>query len=74
METTPDEIILNCKKAEKGDQGRYNVTLRNPKGIDSANINVVVKDKPGSPEGPLKVSDITPEGCKLAWEPPLVSS
>lgn len=27
-------------------------------------------DKPSIPEGPLKVSDIHAEGCKLNWKPP----
>lgn len=29
------------------------------------------KDRPGKPEGPLKVSDVTKETCVLAWKPPL---
>ena len=28
-------------------------------------------DKPGKPEGPLKISDVHKEGCKLKWKPPL---
>lgn len=27
-------------------------------------------DKPSPPQGPLKISDVTAEGCKLAWKPP----
>lgn len=30
----------------------------------------IFTDKPGSPEGPLEVSDIHKEGCKLKWEKP----
>ena len=26
--------------------------------------------KPSAPEGPLEVSDVTKEGCKLNWKPP----
>ncbi|XP_066902673.1 immunoglobulin-like and fibronectin type III domain-containing protein 1, partial [Halyomorpha halys] len=26
--------------------------------------------KPSKPEGPLKVSDVTKNGCKLSWKPP----
>jgi len=65
-------VVLVCRAAQKGDQGRYNVTLKNPKGSDTAHINLVILDKPGSPEGPLEVSKVTADGCKLAWSPPKV--
>lgn len=31
---------------------------------------MTVLDKPGKPEGPLKISDIHKEGCSLKWNPP----
>lgn len=31
----------------------------------------LISDKPGKPEGPLKISDIHKEGCSLKWNPPL---
>ena len=27
-------------------------------------------DKPGPPEGPLDVTDVSPETCSLVWRPP----
>lgn len=27
-------------------------------------------DRPGKPEGPLEISDIHKEGCKLKWDKP----
>ena len=74
VEVLDGEVVLTCKSAVKDDDGRYSVTLKNPKGSDSANMNVRVLDKPGAPEGPLAVSKITPEGCKLAWNPPKVGT
>ena len=62
-----------CRSAEKGDEGNYTVTLKNPKGSDTARVHLIVLDRPGAPEGPLEVSKITPESCKLAWNPPKVS-
>ena len=29
------------------------------------------QDRPTTPEGPIKVSDVTKDGCLLAWKPPL---
>ena len=72
FELVGDEVILVCRAAEKADQGRYSITLKNPVGSDTAHVNLIVLDKPGAPEGPLEVSDITPESCKLAWKPPTV--
>ena len=73
IEQLDDEFVLICKAAEKGDQGRYAITLRNPKGSDTAHVNLIVLDKPAAPEGPLEASKITPDSCKLAWNPPKVS-
>lgn len=66
-------MVLVCKSAVKDDQGRYTVVLKNPKGSDTAYVNVTVNDKPGAPEGPLAVSKITPESCKLEWKAPKVA-
>jgi len=30
----------------------------------------VLSDKPSPPGGPLKVTDVHAEGCKLNWNPP----
>lgn len=73
LEVHDDEVVLICRAAQKDDQGRYNVTLKNPKGSDTVHVNVVVLDKPGMPEGPLAVSKITPDSCTLDWKPPKVS-
>lgn len=41
--------------------------------MNSSNYNklIVLSDKPMPPQGPLEVSDITPETCCLTWKPPL---
>jgi hypothetical protein len=31
---------------------------------------ICLSDKPLPPQGPLDVSDITPETCSLSWKPP----
>jgi hypothetical protein len=73
FEQLDGEVVLVCRAAVKGDQGNYSVTLKNPKGSDTARVNVIVLDKPGAPEGPLEVTKVTADGCKLAWNPPKVS-
>lgn len=72
FELLENEIVLTCRAAERADEGPYSITLRNPKGSDTARIKLTVLDKPGTPEGPLEVSKITPDSCSLAWKPPMV--
>ncbi|KAH3877136.1 hypothetical protein DPMN_000993, partial [Dreissena polymorpha] len=68
---TDDACTLEIPKAERGDTGKYTVTVENENGTDSAEIPVIVLDKPGPPEGPLQVSDVFADSCKLSWKPPL---
>lgn len=34
-------------------------------------IFFLFKDKPLPPQGPIDVTDLTPETCLLSWKPPL---
>ncbi|CAG5133824.1 unnamed protein product, partial [Candidula unifasciata] len=70
FEIKPDSITLKCKSAELKDAGKYSLILTNEKGSDSIAMNVIVVDAPGQPEGPLEVSDVTPESMTLSWNPP----
>ncbi|XP_021346443.1 twitchin-like isoform X8 [Mizuhopecten yessoensis] len=65
-----DSAKLNVPKAERGDTGKYTVTVSNESGTHSADIPVVVLDAPGAPEGPLDVSDVFAESCLLSWKKP----
>lgn len=58
------------KKAKRSDTGNYTIYLTNDVGTDSATCRVLVVDKPSPPQGPLDVSDITPETCTISWKPP----
>ncbi|UYV79450.1 unc-22 [Cordylochernes scorpioides] len=70
VETEPYRTRLMLHSATRADCGVYRITAENNSGKDEAAVNLVVLDKPSSPEGPLTVSDVTAEGCKLAWNPP----
>lgn len=61
---------LTIRPVRRGDTGDYTVTASNTSGRDTVTINVVVTDKPTPPEGPLQVSDVHKEGCKLKWKRP----
>lgn len=54
-----DSVDYNTKlvirPVHRGDSGEYTVTASNSSGKDTVTVNVVVTDKPTSPEGPLQV-------------------
>ncbi|KAI5639981.1 immunoglobulin i-set domain-containing protein [Phthorimaea operculella] len=58
------------QKCTREDKGTYVVLAKNDSGTDSVEIEVAVVSKPSKPKGPLKVSDVKADGCKLKWEPP----
>lgn len=58
------------QKLKRDDTGVYVVTARNEHGVDTVEVEVNVIGKPAKPKGPLKVSDVTAEGCTLKWDAP----
>uniref|UniRef100_A0A1I7VVS1 non-specific serine/threonine protein kinase n=1 Tax=Loa loa TaxID=7209 RepID=A0A1I7VVS1_LOALO len=71
------EIITKDKTSEimipssvRGDTGTYTIQVENEHGKDKASCIVTVLDVPGTPEGPVKINDITKERCTLTWKPP----
>ncbi|XP_023314705.1 twitchin isoform X11 [Trichogramma pretiosum] len=62
---------LTVRMATRAESGKYQIIAENINGKDVAYVKVTVMDKPGMPEGPIRVSDITADGCRLSWKPPL---
>ncbi|VDK40424.1 unnamed protein product, partial [Cylicostephanus goldi] len=58
------------KRALRSDTGTYKITAKNINGEDTAEVKVTVLDHPGTPHGPLDISNVTKEGCDLAWKAP----
>lgn len=71
MDTGSSSTIFVNKSAKRSDIGKYTVKLTNTEGADSGSCKVNVVDRPSPPQGPLEVSDITPDTCSLAWRPPM---
>lgn len=59
-----------CKRALRGDTGTYVIKAENENGKDEAEVKVTVVDHPDSPRGPLDVTNVTKDGCDLAWKEP----
>merc|ERR1719412_2415488 len=55
--------------ARRDDTGVYTFRCENEHGNDHADVDVLVKDIPSKPRGPLKIDDIFGEGCTVEWGP-----
>ncbi|KAI8488689.1 Titin-like, partial [Branchiostoma belcheri] len=62
--------MLNIRQVIKADGGKYSVQVSNPAGSQTADINVKIIGRPGPPNGPVVIEDVTPESCVLNWKPP----
>uniref|UniRef100_A0A803Y085 Titin n=1 Tax=Meleagris gallopavo TaxID=9103 RepID=A0A803Y085_MELGA len=71
IKTADFSTVLINKDSSRRDGGAYTLTATNPGGFAKHIFNVKVLDRPGPPEGPLAVSEVTAEKCVLSWLPPL---
>ena len=66
----PYRTIFYVDESTRKDDGIYLITAVNIHGKDAAEVRVNVIGRPGAPEGPIEVSGVHKNGCKLAWKPP----
>ena len=59
--------IRNCVRKQTG---MYVIRATNEHGKDEAEVEFVILGPPGPPEGPLEVTGVHKEGCKIKWKPP----
>lgn len=69
-ETTSDQTRLHIGSSVRKDSGKYTITAKNDYGKDSADIEVIVVDKPGIPKGPLQYTSVNQDSISLTWNPP----
>lgn len=69
--TTNSETVFVNKSAKRSETGVYTIHLTNSEGTDSATCRVLVVDRPLAPQGPLDVTDVTPDTCTISWKSPL---
>lgn len=77
--TSNDEITIDSSdyktkffisKAKRKQSGKYTIVAKNEVGEDTADLEINILGKPGTPKGPLEVSDVHKHGCKLKWKKP----
>uniref|UniRef100_A0A8C5AQK8 Titin n=1 Tax=Gadus morhua TaxID=8049 RepID=A0A8C5AQK8_GADMO len=64
---TASKILI--KEAGREHVGKYEITLANTGGTVSADIGIIVLDKPGPPKA-FKVDAVTSDSITVSWSPP----
>eukprot|EP00061_Rhincodon_typus_P018657 g47915.t1 len=62
--------VLTHKDSVRRDGGAYMLTASNSGGTAKHVFNVKILDRPGPPEAPIIISDVTAEKCVISWLPP----
>lgn len=70
MGTTTEETRFRVENSTRDDAGFYTIKASNEFGKDSADIEVIVVDRPGIPTGPLEYKLMSPDTLGLEWQPP----
>ncbi|XP_023117895.2 titin-like [Amphiprion ocellaris] len=71
LKNTLTHTTLTVRDCTRVDGGHYILSLSNIGGTTSIPVNVKVLDKPGPPDGPLRVKVVSGEKCNLHWNPPI---
>lgn len=71
VKNTLTHTTLTVRDCTRVDGGRFVLSLCNIGGSTSVPINVKVLDRPGPPDGPIRVKVVSAEKCNLHWNPPI---
>jgi hypothetical protein len=61
---------FSINDALRKNNGIYKIRAVNEHGEDEVEVEITVLSAPGKPKGPLKVEDVTKNGCKVKWQKP----
>lgn len=71
VKNTLTHTTLTVRECTRADGGLFVLTLINMGGTTSVPVNVKVLDRPGPPDGPLRVKVVSADKCSLHWGLPL---
>lgn len=66
----PYNTKFNIKDSVRSNTGMWKIKATNQHGEDVAEVDITVLSAPGRPKGPLKVTDVTKNACKIKWQKP----
>ena len=61
---------LTVMNARPDDAGQYEFKVENEFGQETVLIDVVVRGRPSKPKGPMKIFNVTGDGCECSWGEP----
>lgn len=67
VQVKPDKVVLYLKNPVREQTDKYQFKLGNDEGENVKDLNITVLDVPKPPEGPLVISDVFKDRCKLKW-------
>lgn len=70
IDTIPNSTTIMLAKTKRAQSGTYKITATNIHGKDEATVEIKIVGKPSKPKGPLEVTGVHGEGCKLKWDKP----
>lgn len=70
IKNIPHNTKISITNAERKHTGMYKIRAVNEHGEDEATVEVNVLGAPGKPKGPLEISNVTKDSCKLKWKKP----
>ncbi|XP_012993478.3 titin [Esox lucius] len=68
---TFEHTVLTVKDCIRVDSGQFVLSLSNVAGKKDMPVNVKVLDRPGPPDGPVRITGVTAEKVTLHWSHPL---
>ncbi|XP_041650551.1 titin-like [Cheilinus undulatus] len=71
VKNTLTHTTLTIRDSTRVDGGHFLLNLSNIGGTTSIPFNVKVLDRPGPPDGSLKVKVVSAEKCNIYWNPPV---
>uniref|UniRef100_A0A493U1V2 Titin n=1 Tax=Anas platyrhynchos platyrhynchos TaxID=8840 RepID=A0A493U1V2_ANAPP len=70
IQDTSTSTILHIKESNKEDFGKYTVTASNTAGTATEHLSIIVLEKPGPPQGPVRFDEVSADFVVLSWDPP----
>ena len=70
IKNEPYHTMMMLAKTKRAQSGIWTLTAKNEHGVDEATVEITILSKPSKPGGPLNVTDVFADSCKVKWHKP----